>query len=505
MLKGFTRKFAPLKILTEEQIQAIHRGTLGVLSETGVRLEHERALKILDKNGCQVDYDQMRARIPPGLAEECLRRCPSSFHLKARDAKHDLLIGGNTTYFVGAPGMQTVDLNTWEPRDATMQEYYDAVTILDALPHYHLFCCYTPYFGFDGVPEVMKIPEGFAARTRNSTKFSWSCFSGGSEVFNIRIAQVAGMETIIPGGMASPPLTFYRDAIECAFRTLESGMPIAVDTGTVFGATGPATLTGSLVIYNAELIAGIVLIQLVKPGVRTSVFGFPHPQNMRTGAPAFGAIGISLFNVALNQIWHKYGVPLRNTAPAYTNSKEIDYQSGYERAIPAILGAISGVHFLHLHGGMHGELTHHPVQSILDDDVAGMIGRFIEGIQVDNETLAIDLINEVGPIPGNYLNRKHTRDWWKQEQFLPRAADRLTYPEWRTIGKKNCLDYAKDIMAEILATHKVSKPLTSSQHEDIGKILKEAREHYRKNGLISDKEWEIYKSKVIKSPDYPFA
>lgn len=505
MLKGFTRNFPPLRILTEEQVEAIHQGTLDVLSETGIRMEHERALKLFEKNDCQVDYDQMRVRILPGVAEESLRRCPSSFRLRARDPNYDLLMGENRVYFVGAPGMQTADLDTWEPRDATIQEYYEAVTILDALPNYHLFCCYTPYFGFEGVPEIMKITEGFAATTRNSTKFSWSCFSGGCEVFNIRIAQAAGMETVIPGGMASPPLTFYRDAIECAFRTIEAGMPIAVDTGTVFGATGPATLAGSLIIYNAELIAGITLIQLVKAGTRTCVFGFPHPQNMRTGAPAFGDIAISLFDVALNQIWHKYGVPLRNTAPAYTSSKQIDFQSGYERAIPAILGAISGANFLHLHGGMHGELTHHPVQAILDDDIAGMVGRFLEGIEVNDDTLAIDLINKVGPIPGNYLNKEHTRKWWKREQFVPRAADRLTYPEWRNTGKKNCLNYAKEVMAEILATHKVSVSLTSSQHQEIGRILKEAREYYREKGLISDDELEIYKKKVLRSPDYPFA
>ncbi|TET86494.1 MAG: hypothetical protein E3J34_03810, partial [Dehalococcoidia bacterium] len=469
MLKGFTRKFKPLEILTEEQLEAIHRGILDVLWETGVRMEHERGLQLLEKNGCKVDYDEMRVRFPPGLVEECIRRCPSSFRVKAREPKDDLIIGGNTVYFVGSPGMQTVDLDTWEPRDATRQEYHDAVTVLDALPNYHLFCCYTPYFGFEGVPEVMKITEGFAARTRNSTKFSWSCFSMGCEIFNIEIAKAVGMETMIPGGMASPPLTISEDAVECAFRTLEAGMPTAVDTGTVFGATGPATLAGSLVIYNAELIAGIVLIQVIKPGARTCVFGFPHPQNMRTGAPAFGAIGISLFDVALNQIWRKYGLPLRNTASAYTSSKQIDFQCGYERAIPAILGAVSGAHFLHLYGGIHGELTHHPVQSILDEDIAGMIGRFIQGIEVSDETLAIELINQVGPIPGNYLHTAHTREWWKKEQFIPKTADRLTYPEWMKTGKKDCIDYAKERMGEILATHKVSIPLTPGQEDDIGR------------------------------------
>ncbi|GAH16942.1 unnamed protein product, partial [marine sediment metagenome] len=152
-----------------------------------------------------------------------------------------------------------------------------------------------------------------------------------------------------------------------------------------------------------------------------------------------------------------------------------------------------------------GELTAHPLQAILDDDIAGMIGRFIEGVTVSNETIALDLIEQVGPIPGNYLNTAHTREWWKKEQFVPKVADELTYPEWMKTGKKDCLDYAKKRMEEILATHKVSIPLTPSQEEDIKRILNEARKYYREKGLISDEEWEVYQEKVLKSPDYPFA
>jgi len=111
----------------------------------------------------------------------------------------------------------------------------------------------------------------------------------------------------------------------------------------------------------------------------------------------------------------------------------------------------------------------------------------------------------VGPIPGHYLNTAHTREWWKKEQFVPKVADELTYPEWINTGKKDCLDYAKERMGEILATHKVSIPLTPSQEEDIKRILNEAREYYRKQGMISDEEWGVYERKVLKSPDYPFA
>ncbi len=122
-------------------------------------------------------------------------------------------------------------------------------------------------------------------------------------------------------------------------------------------------------------------------------------------------------------------------------------------------------------------------KAVLDDDIAGMIGRFIEGALVNDDTLAIDLIKAVGPIPGMYLDKAHTRQWWKKEQFIPKAADRLTYPEWLEKGKKSALDYAKDRVEEILATHK-PKPLTPSQDEEIDRILAEARAYYKKRGMI---------------------
>ena len=124
-MRGFTRKFGPLEILAEEEVEAIHRGTLEVLWVTGVRMEHERALKLFESNGCKIDYADMRVRIPPALVEDCLRKTPSSFHAQARDHKNSLMIGGNTLCLAVAPGTQTVDIETWEPRPATRKENYD--------------------------------------------------------------------------------------------------------------------------------------------------------------------------------------------------------------------------------------------------------------------------------------------------------------------------------------------------------------------------------------------
>ena len=139
---------------------------------------------------------------------------------------------------------------------------------------------------------------------------------------------------------------------------------------------------------------------------------------------------------------------------------------------------------LWFHGTVYGELTAHPVQAILDDDISGMVGRFLEGITVNDETLAVDLIKEVGSGPDFYLGKEHTRKWWQTEQFIPAVADTLTLPEWLKGGKKTAIDLAKEKMEEILATHKVSIPLTASQEEEIEKILSEARKFYKKKGLL---------------------
>ena len=133
---------------------------------------------------------------------------------------------------------------------------------------------------------------------------------------------------------------------------------------------------------------------------------------------------------------------------------------------------------------MHGEVTYHPVQSVLDDDIAGMIGRFVEGVKVNDETLAIDLIEEVGPIPGTYIDKDHTFRWWKVEQFLPRVADKLDYNEWKEAGKKFTFDYANERMEEIISTHSVSVPLTLDQEKDSKKILEDAKKYYKKKDMM---------------------
>jgi len=482
MLKGFTRKFKPLEILTEEAMEAIYRGVLDVLETTGVRVEHDRALMLFDDHGCKVDFDKKRVRIPSYLVEDCLRKCPSSFTIKARDPKYDLRIGGNTLYFAQSVGKGYVDLDTWEARPATLQEHAEAVKVLDALDTVHMLFAYEFYMDMEDVSPFMMPIEGLASGIRNTVKVQGMGYSCDAEVFAIKMAKAVGME--LRGAMTtSPPLTLDENCCKAGFRFAEAGFPLGIGGAPLFGGTGPVTIAGSMITNIAETLALLVLAQLIKSGIGVFACDFPFPMDMHFGHPAFGALGSALHQVMWDQIWRKYGIPTGSWVTGYSSSKKIDFQSGYERTMPSLLCALAGDNISCLHGAIYGELTYNPVMSILDDDVAGWIGRFIEGVEVTDETMAIDLIEQVGPIPGQYLNTEHTRKWWKREQFIPKAADREPYSEWIKKGKKDAIALAKERMEEILATHK-PKPVTPEQDKAINEVLEEARSFYRGKGLI---------------------
>jgi trimethylamine--corrinoid protein Co-methyltransferase len=482
MLRGFTRNFKPLDILAEEQVKTIHRGTLDVLQETGIRVEHERALKLFADYGCQADFDKNMVRIPGWLVEDCLHKCPSSFLVKARDPKNDVRLGGSTLYFENSIGMNTVDLDTWEPRAATMSEHQDGVKALDALDSLHLVNAYTPYSQIDRIPPCMTMVESFASRIRNSAKCQAAGHSNDSEMFTIRMGKIA--ETDLLGTVvASSPLTYYADAAQAMLRFVQAGFPITIGSGALMGASAPATVAGATVTNNAELIAGIVLAQLTMPGTGVLVSDSVYPMDMRREQPAFGGVGAALHNAIFNQVWRSYGIPTCSWIAGITSSKRIDFQCAYERAMTALLCALSGSSVISLHGAIYGELTWHPVQAVLDDDIAGWIGRCIQGTEVTDETLAINLIERVGPIPGQYLSEKHTRRWWKMEQFVPEAADRVPYPEWVEKGRNGALTLAAERLEEILATHEVS-PLPPDQEKAIGEVLGEARRYYTQRDMM---------------------
>lgn len=257
------------------------------------------------------------------------------------------------------------------------------------------------------------------------------------------------------------------------------------------GGQGPASIAGSVLLQVAETMGWAVVTRLHKPGGPIAIHQGAGPIDMRTGIAIWTGPATTISTVMMNQMLREYQIPIWSNAGFASNSKKIDFQAGFEKSTGTLMSALSGGH-LHLYqGGSSSELLYSPELAVMEDDVARSIGRVLEGPDVTDETLAIDVINQVGPIPGHYLGHAHTREWWQKENCFLQVADNEPYSTWVTSGKKDMLSHAKEKAEEILATHKPI-PLTEEQETGIEEVLNEAREYYRNRGMISDEDWADY-------------
>lgn len=482
MQNGFKRKFEPLKILTDSQIEQIHTDSLNVLDEVGFKYESKKALELLEDHGCRVDYETKIAKIPPSLVEWAIAKTPSSFMVKARDTEKSVRFGGNTLYFMNSAGARYTDVETGLVTIPTLEQNNIGVLVSDALETVHVFPSYTPYFEIEGVPPVMSCPVSCAQRHRFSTKPSRGAQPTDSFIWETQIALAVGAQLMgcVEG---AAPLSLAEDPCNAAFHYLDADFPIYIASGSIMGGSHPITIAGASVSHNAELLAIIVLLQCIKPGCGVIANNFVSAMNMTTGDLNFGTAAIALHQMAYNQIWHSYyKIPINNTGSAFSNAKIIDYQLGAEKLPLAMASALSGANLIVLHGGVTAELAYNPILAIIDNDIAKTIGRIVEGFDVNDATIGLDVIREVGS-SGTFLNTKQTRTMWKTEDYMPKIFDKTSYQEWINTGKKTVVNKAKERYEEILATHK-PVPVTPEQDKEIDRILKEATEYYKKKGLI---------------------
>jgi trimethylamine--corrinoid protein Co-methyltransferase len=490
VIKGFSRRFKPLEFMTSEEEESIHRGALYVLERTGMRIEHERVLKMLADHGCEVDFESQRARMHPWLVEECVRKAPSNFALRARDRDKDLMVGGDTVYFMQGMGMRYVDLETWETRQATASQHRDAMIVADALENIHLAEGWEIYTDRKGIPPVMALLENLASAIRYSSKPQVAGNIKDTEIFAIKMAKAVGID-LLPEIEHACPLTIQAGGVEAACRYMEAGIPIVPALSVSMGATGPATMAGAVLLKVAEMMGWVVLTQLFKPGAPLAFHHGASPPDMRTGDKLVGVPARGITSAMMNQMLRRYQIPIWSNTGFASNSKKIDFQVGFEKSTGTLLSALSGGHLHLFQGGSSLELLYSPELSVMEDDVAGWIGHVLEGATFTDETLAIDVINQVGPIPGHYLGTAHTRKWWRKENYLPPTTDVESYSSWIKSGKKDMLTRAREKVEEILATHE-PMPLTPEQEQGIEGALKEARDYYRESRVISDAEWSEY-------------
>ena len=456
----------PVELLTQSDVETIHEKSLEILEETGVVFQWDPALKVLREAGCDVDFENQLVRFPRDIVEHAIESCPSSFSTKARDPRYDLEFTRNRVYFATQAAPFLYDLETGTKRPGTIKDIEEITIIQDALENIH--AVFTSVEVLTGLPMEVQMEWILAEQIRNTTKSINGLGFHFCARWHIEMAKAAGIE-LVGAFTVAPPLTYTADQCDGLMRFAEAGWGSMMCSGVSSGATGPATLAGTLLQQNAETLAGAVLAQAVNPGVGYIYSTESMPMDMRHGHEAIG-IEQYMIAAATAQLARFYNIPSASY-DSFTGGKlPTDQQVGYEKAMASLLLAQAGVSYIIGAGGIDDEACYSIEQLVIDNEMYGMIARFLEGITVSEETLAADIIKRVGPIPGNYLREAHTRKWWIQEQFLPTLSYRLSYEEWVKDGSKDVAARAKEKAREILRTHAVP-PLPEDVDREIAAIL----------------------------------
>jgi trimethylamine---corrinoid protein Co-methyltransferase len=473
-IKAISNPRLRLEVLDREQVARIHEATLQVIAETGVRFPSRRALAIWAEHGAAVDWESQIVRAPGQLIEAALAQAPPTYTLAARDPEQDLPLDGNHVY-VGTDGcgVEIVDLESGERRRSRLQDVVEIARVADYLPEVAFH--WVAVSAQDKPAETRSLHE-LHAIWENSTKHVQT-----ESVYSIAEAHAAmEMAEAIAGGSrelrerpplsimqcTAPPLGHDGGSLDAALIAAEAGVPTGFMTMTSSGSTAPATLAGNLVVGNAEVISGLALLQLAHPGAPVFYAAAQSAMDVRSGAYTGGGPEDFLFGAATNALADFYDVPLSMGSFA-TGAKEPNWQAGVDNSLSTLMASVAMSDMLLGVGLLHGSRIWSYAQMLMDCEIFDLVWHMMRGIEVSDETLALDVIAAVGP-GNNFLAHKHTRRH-ARALWRPNYMDRRPYEVWETEGG-GALQWATAEAKRILATHE-PEPLDPQLSAELQRIV----------------------------------
>jgi trimethylamine--corrinoid protein Co-methyltransferase len=467
-----------LKILSDKDIEKIHHSALNILWGTGVEVREDQAFEILKKAGCPTNGKTVR--IPDHLIKEAIQSAPKTFTLYGRDPNFEVRLEDRLVYYEPMIGrLNILDLETGLRRRTTLDDVAKLIQVADALEHYTLLHSGAIMPHIEGVPDEVAHVCGYFTSVKNSSKVIKGVVRGKEKSKDcIRMAAViAGGEealkkrpNIFTTCNVISPLEYMVEQTEGLIEYAKVGLPVDIASEPQCGATSPVTMAGTLAQQTAEILGMVVISQLVNPGTPVLMGTVAAAMDLRNGMIALGGVEAALLNVAHAQMAQFYGIPSRGTG-SNTESKILDMQAGYEKAITLSLPALAGINMIFYPGTMDHAMTVSLESLVIDHEICGMIGRILQGISVTEETIGLDLIGKVGP-GGHFLNQKHTLRHLREEHFLPKLSDRDSYEIWTEKGKGGIRERAKEQVRKILTEH-IPLPIDSAVEKELLSIIKE--------------------------------
>ena len=447
-----------LRFLSPDDIAALHRATREVLEEVGVQMSHRPALEVMEAHGCRVDFEKSVVRMPGHVLDARLASAPPRFTLAARDPQWDVHVDQRSVYTIGGSSALFVLGLDGVRRHATLQDLADLTRLQDALPNLHIMHGIVipqdiPQEGFDRIlfSTVMKntsrnyYSQALGAQGVRDQVEMASLIAGSGEAFRRR-----PFFTIVLCMVS--PLVHPRIRVEELMECAKLGVPVYVEVDAMPGATTPITLAGTLVEQNANVLTGICLAQMIRPGLPCTYSLASAIMDMSTGNYSGGAPETQILHAATVQLAHSFNLPCQ--AGTGIDATVPDAQAGYERGLQMLTCSLAGADFVHLATGMLEQmLTASYEQCVIDDEILSAVFRIVRGLEVNEETIALDLIKKVG-IGGEYITEEHTAAHMREVTWFPSITNRQKWDAWMAEGGRDMRGRAIEKARKILATHR---------------------------------------------------
>lgn len=473
-IKSISNPRLSLSVLQPQDVDRIHLATLHIIENVGVRFPSQRALDIWEANGAQVDRNSMIVKAKPELIETALKNAPPVYTLAARDPAQDLPLDGNHV-FLGTDGcgVEVLDLFTGEKRTSRLQDVAEIARIADDLDE---IAFHWVAVSAQDKPAVTRGLHEVKAVWENSTKHVQT-----ESVYNEAEARIViEMAAAVAGGKdalrrrpvlslmqcTAPPLGHDGGSLDTALLAAEAGIPTGFMTMSACLTTGPATMAGTLAVGNAEVISATAMLQLAFPGAPVFYAAAQSASDLRSGAYTGGGPEDFLFGAATNVLADHYKIPLSMGSFA-TGAKEPNWQAGIENSLSTLMACIAMSDMLLGVGLLHGSRIWSYEQMLMDCEIYAIVHKMMEGLVVDDETLALDTIKAVGP-GGNFLAQKHTLKHMR-EVFLPQLMDRRPYSAWEQ-RRDGAREWASAKARCILEKHQ-PEPLDAGLSDELQKMI----------------------------------
>jgi len=445
------------RVLSDDQIQEIFYSALDVLERVGTRVYGEEGLALLRDAGCLVSDGDL-VRIPSWLVKDALNTTPERIVVAGRDRRRRIVLERNKIYFgTGSDCPSLIDPTTDEVRKYTYEDVYNAARISDALPHidFHMSLGLT-----SGVLAQTYDRHQFLAMLQGTSKplvITTVDKEGLVDQYDMACAALGGPDEFAKAPLfvvyiePSSPLSNSVEAVEKILYAAETGIPAIYTPCVICGGTGPVTLAGTMVQGLAECLIGVVLAQLKRKGAAVIMGGVDSNMDMATSILSYGAPELALISAAMTDVAKWLRLPMFSTAGC-SDAKVLDQQAAIEAAVSIVVAALSGANLIHDVGYLESGLLGSFDMLVMSNEVIGMAKHILGGVTVTPETLAVDVIERVGP-GGHYLTQEHTRKHFRTELWFPTLMDRQQRRSWEAGGRKTMAERVRAKVVDILEHH----------------------------------------------------